>query len=543
MPFVPPTEAGSQIDDAITSTESTWSSTKIDNEITSSGGGGGGGGVVIDDEEPSSIKVYSSSKTQNLINGITDLNFRGAYNGGLPYAVNDVATYQGSSWVRINANGGNVGDVPSEGTFWTLLAGKGDTGSQGSAGLSSSLFEYKLDLNHQEASGIQSGRIRFNNANLSLAGVIWFSHLDGLNRDVETFLVNAPQDSRILIQQKTNSSTWITYEITGTVSQVVGSRVEMLVSYLSSSNGASLVHNMDVIVSVEFIVSPSISIGTVSTLSAGSPATVVNSGTSENVVLDFGIPAGQSGSSGQSADLEYTFSQFSYYGSSATANPINLPTSTINHIGGSLALQTQSGTSQLTKSYRNRSNPTSVANGQVTGWQGTINSPVVFIGQGFKFTYSFGIEDTSTNALTRTLIGLQQGTTVNVLNNTTTVQSLTQQNICVMQENGESVFSFYTRGPSSFQKVATTVPCTTPSALWYTLVLHNPPGSYDVSLTLSGASLTQVFTSTHTFTCGTASTPTTTNANYVIMQRNMSSSGGVSGSALLSLGGIKLYYR
>jgi hypothetical protein len=61
-------------------------------------------------------------------------NFTGAYNGGLPYAVGDVATYQGQTWYRKHANGGNLGDTPSEGTFWTLLAAQGVQGTLGSQG-------------------------------------------------------------------------------------------------------------------------------------------------------------------------------------------------------------------------------------------------------------------------------------------------------------------------------------------------------------------------------------------------------------------------
>jgi hypothetical protein len=61
-------------------------------------------------------------------------NFTGAYSGGAAYAVGDVATYTGQTWYRIDSNGGNVGDTPSEGTFWTLLASFGDTGPTGSTG-------------------------------------------------------------------------------------------------------------------------------------------------------------------------------------------------------------------------------------------------------------------------------------------------------------------------------------------------------------------------------------------------------------------------
>lgn len=45
-------------------------------------------------------------------------------------------------------------------------------------------------------------------------------------------------------------------------------------------------------------VSPTINIGTVTTLTAGSPASVSNSGSSSNVILDFGIPTGPQGIQG-----------------------------------------------------------------------------------------------------------------------------------------------------------------------------------------------------------------------------------------------------
>jgi len=62
-------------------------------------------------------------------------NFTGAYSGGATYAVGDVATFGGATWYRINANGGNVGDTPAQGSFWTLLADQGDQGIQGIQGV------------------------------------------------------------------------------------------------------------------------------------------------------------------------------------------------------------------------------------------------------------------------------------------------------------------------------------------------------------------------------------------------------------------------
>jgi hypothetical protein len=61
-------------------------------------------------------------------------NYTGAYSGGSAYGVGDLATYDGQLWYRKHANGGNVGDTPSEGSFWDLLAAKGADGAQGPQG-------------------------------------------------------------------------------------------------------------------------------------------------------------------------------------------------------------------------------------------------------------------------------------------------------------------------------------------------------------------------------------------------------------------------
>lgn len=61
--------------------------------------------------------------------------YNGAYNPGASYVVGDIVTYDGQTWYRKNANGGNVGDTPSEGLFWDLIAAKGADGEPGLNGL------------------------------------------------------------------------------------------------------------------------------------------------------------------------------------------------------------------------------------------------------------------------------------------------------------------------------------------------------------------------------------------------------------------------
>ena len=61
-------------------------------------------------------------------------NFTGAYGGGTSYAIGDVATHNGETWYRLNANGGTVGNVPAEGIFWTKIAAQGAAGADGLPG-------------------------------------------------------------------------------------------------------------------------------------------------------------------------------------------------------------------------------------------------------------------------------------------------------------------------------------------------------------------------------------------------------------------------
>jgi hypothetical protein len=59
-------------------------------------------------------------------------NYTGAFDLGTAYAVGDLATYQGQLWYRSDANGGNVGDVPSTSSlFWDLIASRGANGPAG----------------------------------------------------------------------------------------------------------------------------------------------------------------------------------------------------------------------------------------------------------------------------------------------------------------------------------------------------------------------------------------------------------------------------
>jgi hypothetical protein len=141
------------------------------------------------------------------------------------------------------------------------------------------------------------------------------------------------------------------------------------------------------------------------------------------------------------------------------------------------------------------------------------------------------------------MIGLSLGTTVNTLSNTATVAQVTTQFIGIIQEVGANTFSYYSRGSASgTTPVDSTITCQTVNTGWYTFTLHNDFGSNDVTMTLRYSVGGTTSTNSHTITCGSTSTISTSTASYILMQRNMGSSGGTTGAGILSLGSIKYYY-
>lgn len=59
---------------------------------------------------------------------------RGAWSNSVKYNFFDLVTNGGSSYLCINTSGAPAGTALSNGTYWALLAEKGDTGPQGATG-------------------------------------------------------------------------------------------------------------------------------------------------------------------------------------------------------------------------------------------------------------------------------------------------------------------------------------------------------------------------------------------------------------------------
>jgi len=237
--------------------------------------------------------------------------------------------------------------------------------------------------------------------------------------------------------------------------------------------------------------------------------------------------------------VNWRFQSFGYYGSVPTASNIDSASGWMLNLGGSLALQTVLTTNIRTLKYRVQSNVSSVGNGAVCGWLGTTISPPIYIRQGFKVVIGFGLGDTTTNASTRSMVGLFQSSTAPVLNNTATIASITTQSIGIIQESGENAWSFNTRGASSSTTTLTTIPCTTPSTTWFILEIINRVNSNDIVMTLYNTELNT--SATQTYTAGSPSTASISNQCYIQLQRNMSSAGGLTGSAILQTASFRMW--
>jgi hypothetical protein len=75
------------------------------------------------------VKLTDPIQFTNVAGGLVP---KGAYNAGTDYAVGDSVDYNGSSYVMHTDAG--AGTVPTNTTYWQVLANKGDTGATGATG-------------------------------------------------------------------------------------------------------------------------------------------------------------------------------------------------------------------------------------------------------------------------------------------------------------------------------------------------------------------------------------------------------------------------
>lgn len=201
------------------------------------------------------------------------LNLTGPYSSSHNYSVGDVITWNGSSYVSLVSF--NHGEQPDESpTYWMVLAAQGLTGMPGAMGATGP----QGPVGSQGPAGPtgpqgpagpigQTGAAGMNFRGQWSPTTAYFTN-DAVSFDGSTYLALASSTGQ---QPDQNAAIW-------TVLAQVGS---------TGPTGPAGT-------------AASISIGTVTTLAAGSSATVTNSGTAQAAVLNFGIPQGAAGASGSS---------------------------------------------------------------------------------------------------------------------------------------------------------------------------------------------------------------------------------------------------
>jgi hypothetical protein len=179
-------------------------------------GGGGGGNMTFVGGTPATnyiYKGYTSDGLNTTRSTITD-------DGSLV----TVSTVNGITAPKIIKTGG---------TGIQYLMGDGSTLTQSATSGNSNFYLY------QSKNGITTpppllGDVGYNNANQSLATIVYISHLTRDNIDIEVFYNQVNQLNDLYIQDQNNSVNFIKYNITGLPTSVINSYTAIPVLAISS---------------------------------------------------------------------------------------------------------------------------------------------------------------------------------------------------------------------------------------------------------------------------------------------------------------------
>lgn len=208
--------------------------------------------------------------------------------------------------VEYQEKGGTIGNNDE---ILLIVQLSGLQGPQGEQGLSSSVFDYKLDRLNFNTTGMTSGTIRFNNADLTLSTEMYVHYLNEFGKDFQRMISLFPTHSRIIIQDKATAN-YILYDIPDLIVRTANQFITIPIQVVQNINQASLTNNLSV-----YLINQSgtigltgeqgpagsaatVTVGTVTALAPGSTPTVTNSGTTSNAILNFGLVTGNTGASG-----------------------------------------------------------------------------------------------------------------------------------------------------------------------------------------------------------------------------------------------------
>ena len=420
---------------------------------------------------------------------------------------------------------------------------------------------------------VGDNQIRFNNSVQQNATSLYISYLTKDNINLNNFLSKLATLNVILIQDNSNNDNYINFDVVGAVTYSTNNCYIVPVVF-KNGNGSGLTSfgNNQTIFTNFFTDTFKINtrISALDTKTQNQVAILNETTFSGSVISDsYKTPTGTVNQllrangaittignypnttqynmfyNPANNDITYRFNveywKYQFWGYYAGAvSVVDVPTGYIANLGGSIAGQSVNGVIMKGNKMRTKSNYSSVGNGFACGWLGTGVMNYLIPKSGFYIKIAFSLDATTSTATgNRTMIGLYQQTGAPALNNTVTIASLTVGSMGIIQEKGETVFSFNTRGTSGSTKIASTITCETPNDHWYMLEMYNAPFSSDITLVLTCQNATTLTTQTDstTFTCGGINTmPITT--SYVHLQQNMASAGGINNAAALSINGV-----
>ena len=153
-----------------------------------------------------------------------------------------IDNFQPSTLNQTNINGKltTTDDITSTkfivqgGTNIQYLLADGSTLTQ-SANSGNSNFYLYTSINTSFAPPITAGNVEYNNANQSLATIVYISHLTRDNIDIEIFFQNISTLNILYLQDQNDSTNYIRYDITGNATIVANSYISVPVAVIDSA--------------------------------------------------------------------------------------------------------------------------------------------------------------------------------------------------------------------------------------------------------------------------------------------------------------------
>ena len=251
----------------------------------------------------------SGTNGTNGLNGTPGLTWQGAWSSATSYAVNDAVSYGGATYLSVVA--GNAGQRPDlYPTAWVVLAQAGSAGAAGASGATGAAGV----AGPQGAPGAKGAT-----GATGVAGAVGMNFRGTWSAAAEYAVNDA-----------------VTFAGSTYLAQVAGSNVE---PDLYPSDWAVLAQMGSTGAMGPQGAAATVSVGAVTTLAAGSAATVTNSGTAQAAVLNFGIPQGAAGtgSGSGSGTSSGTFGAMYHAASYNTLYyAVNSPNASATEAGGSV---------------------------------------------------------------------------------------------------------------------------------------------------------------------------------------------------------------